>query len=261
MTAPISDHDRELLSRLLDGQLSEGERTNLQSRLVESPQLAGEWLELQRVRAALRALPRHKVRRSFILKTGSVPSKRTSPFLMPLRLASGLASAALVVLLALDALPLLGGMAARSAAPMAPAAASEAEMMGKASGETAADNIITWSTPTIEAYGKGGGPSENAADPGAMAPLAQAVPPPAQPSGIIPTEISEIPSVPDEALREGPILGIPPAEDQGQVIVSETRAPNPESPAPFPILPAVEVALLLLAAGCAVAAVLLGRRK
>ncbi len=51
----------------------------------------------------MKELPRHKVRRNFFLKPGVVPERKPSPFLFPMRLAAGLASAALVILLALDA--------------------------------------------------------------------------------------------------------------------------------------------------------------
>ena len=107
----------------------------------------------------MKELPRHKVRRNFFLKPGVVPERKPSPFLFPMRLAAGLASAALVILLALDATVFFrGGMLTAAAPAAAPLAASEAMSAERAAGQMN-NEIILWVTPTVEAFGKGGGPS------------------------------------------------------------------------------------------------------
>ncbi len=71
MTGPLSDRDRELLSALLDGRLSTQEKDNLTRRMAASTELAAEWDQLQHLRELMKKLPRHKVRRSFLIKPGT----------------------------------------------------------------------------------------------------------------------------------------------------------------------------------------------
>jgi hypothetical protein len=272
MTYPLTDRDRELLSELLDGRLSVQEKETLEQRIATSTELAAEWEQLQHLRELMKMLPRHKVRRSYLLKPGSVPSRKPSPFLFPMRLVSGLASAALVILLALDAaLVFSGGM--RVAAPaVASLAASEALSEEKASSAELNDEIIFWVTPTMEAFGKGGGAPDPSMDAnsGMMAvPAAPQVEPPlSAESPVAESQDSNAPplGLPGEATSEvpaedGPILGIPGREEQGRILDTGSEV------APTPVvfnqifLPAAKILFLLIAIGAAIAAVILGRRK
>ena len=272
MTGPLSDRDRELLSALLDGRLSAQDKDKLTRRIAASTELAAEWDQLLHLRELMKKLPRHKVRRSFLLKPGSVPVRKPSPLLFPMRLVSGLASAALVILLALDATVLFRSGMLASAPAAAPLAASEALSAEKAAAGEMSDEIIFWSTPTIEAFGKGGGAPDPSSDANSsvMAMPAEPqveLPPPAE-SPVAESQVSNAPQVglPAEATPEfapegGPILGIPGREEQGRILDSGSEIPPP--PAVFNLIfrPAAEIFLLLLAIGTAIAAVVLGRRK
>jgi hypothetical protein len=265
MTEPVSDRDREYLSELLDGRLSPLEKQGLEERIAASTGLAGEWKQLQRLRYLMKSMPRHKPRRSFTLKEGTETQRKPSRLLFPLRLATGLASAVLVVLLALDAFPLEGGLTMRAAVPMAPAAVSESMNAERASTSGAGNDIILWSTPTVEAFGKGGGPpsmesviinpSVQAAEPAPAAPEAPAQAAPAAPP--LPDETSV-----DSLQGESPILGIPPTEQQEKVIETITAAaPVSPSEGGFPLRRIFEVTLAALAISCALMVVILSKRK
>ena len=272
MTSPLSDRDRELLSALLDERLSAQEKVTLERRIAASTELAAEWNQLQHIRELMKKLPRHKVRRGYLLKPGSVPSRKPSPFLFPMRLVSGLASAALVILLALDAaLVFSGGM--RVAAPAAaPLAASEALSEEKASSAELNDEIILWVTPTMEAFGKGGGPPDPSMDANSAMMAVPAAPQVESPlsaeSTVAESQVSNAPALglPGEATPEvpaegGPILGIPGREEQGRIM--ETGSVVAPPPVVFNriFLPAAKILLFLIAIGAAIAAVILGRKK
>jgi hypothetical protein len=280
MSNPLSDREREQLSALLDGRLTEKEKAGLAREIADSPELAEEWNQLKRLKAALAALPRHKVRRSFALKPDSVSVRKPSGFLFPLRLVSGLAAAGLTILLALDSLPLLKGTSLMAAAPAAPAAASESIQADRIAGNQSTGEIVTWSTPTPEAvgkgggpaqFGKGGGPSETVANPGIMALPAQpsgsavnaAPPSPAveAPNAAQPTS----PPAAENTLQippgESPILGIPPTEEQGKVMESSVEATARIASPQISIHPLAEIILLIIALGAALAAVIVNRRK
>lgn len=272
MTGPLSERDRELLSTMLDRRLSAQEKETLERRMAASTTLAVEWEQLQHLRDLMKQLPRHKVRRSYLLKPGSMPARKPSPFLFPMRLVSGLASAALVILLALDAaLVFSGGM--RVAAPAAaPLAASEALSAEEASSAELNDKIIFWVTPTMEAFGKGGGAPDPAMDANsammAVPAAPQAESPPMAEPPVAESQVSNAPplGLPAEATPEvppegGPILGIPGREEQGRIL--ETGTEVTPTPADFNqiLLPAAKILLFLIAIGAAIGAVILGRKK
>ncbi len=127
---------------------------------------------------------------------------------------SGLASAALVILLALDATVLFRSGMLASAPAAAPLAASEALSAEKAAAGEMSDEIIFWSTPTIEAFGKGGGapdPSSDAnSDVMAMPAEPQAELPPSAESPVAESQVSNAPPVglPVEATPEVPLTAV-----------------------------------------------------
>jgi hypothetical protein len=263
MNPQVSDRDREQLSALLDGRLAEKERIELERRIAATPALEKEWKQLQRLKAALSSLPRHKVRRSFTLSPDSVPARKTSPLLFPMRLASGLASAALVILLAFDATVM---MRSASIGAAAPAAASEALMAERAADQYTGE-IIQWVTPTLEFFGKGGGPPASSDANSAMMTAPAEAPSPVEPP-VAESQVSNAPplGLPSEATPEAPaegspILGIPAPEDQGKILGNESREADVPAPSNQLFRPVAEIFLLLLAIGTAVTAVVLGRRK
>lgn len=270
MIRQVSDREREQLSALLDGRLSTAEKAALEQKITASPELAEEWGQLQRLHAMMKELPRHRVRRSFTLRAGTVPERRPSPFLLPMRWVSGLASIALVILLAADYFPLLQHNGMIAPAPAAPASASESVQADRSAQGQFPSQIITWSTPTPRAFGKGGGPGEslkqsvplqqdnagaNMAAP-APAPMLEA-PAEAQPAATsAPLESSgEKPSA------EGPILGIRPTEEQGKILETETPSEAAANAPERSLHPAAEIILLILAVGSAATAILLKKRK
>jgi hypothetical protein len=271
MSSPVTDREREQLSALLDGRLSDEERARLENRIAASADLEKEWKELQRLKSALASLPRHKVRRSFTLKPDAETARKPPSMLFPLKLLSGLAAAGLAVLLALDALPLLGGATLSAAVPAAPAAANESVTSDRNAAVPYTGEIITWSTPTVEAFGKGGGPPGNPANPAMMAPLTQsAVPGPVNappPPAVEPPRAAQptIESTPQNTVEippgESPILGIPPAEEQGKVVEPPQEVAPTNSVPIISIHPGIEITLLIIALGAAIAAVVIGRRK
>jgi hypothetical protein len=262
MTSPVSDRDRELLSALLDGQLSAQEKNDLERRVSASPELAKELEQLRHLRILMKELPRHKVRRNFYLKPGTVPERKPSPFLFPMRLVAGLASAALVILLALDATVFFRGGMLTAAAPAA-ASLAESQVMSaeRAASGQMNNEIIQWVTPTVEAFGKGGGPS--ALDAGTMSQAIPAPPAAAPPAASVQqaTPQPEVPSAADSLEGQSPILGIPPAEQQGKVIEPTGEVATTQPSGSLTIHPAAEIFITLIAIGCAIAAVFLGKRK
>ncbi len=263
MNPQVSDRDREQLSSLLDGRLPEKEGTELERRIAATPTLEEEWKQLQRLKAALSSLPRHKVRHSFTLSPDSVPARRTSPLLFPMRLASGLASAALVILLAFDATVM---MRSANIGASAPAAASEAVMVERAADQYTGE-IIQWVTPTVEFFGKGGGPPPATDANSAMMAAPVEAPTPFEPP-VAESQVSNAPllGLPAEATpvspAEGsPILGIPAPENQGKILENESREAAIPTASNQLFRPAAEIFLLLLALGTAVTAMVLSRRK
>jgi hypothetical protein len=263
MNPQVSDRDREKLSALLDGRLSEKERIELVRRIGATPALEEEWKQLQRLKAALSSLPRHKVRRSFTLSPDSVPARKTSPLLFPMRLVSGLASAVLVILLAFDATVM---MRSASIGAAAPAAASEAVMAERAADQYTGE-IIQWVTPTAEFFGKGGGPPPASDANSAMMAAPAETPSPVEPP-VAESQVSNAPplglsseATPVTPAEGSPILGIPAPEDQGKVLGNESREAAVPTASNRLFRPAAEIFLLLLALGTAITAVALGRRK
>lgn len=263
MNPQVSDRDREQLSALLDGCLPEKERAELERRIAATPALEEEWKQLQRLKAALRSLPRHKVRRSFTLSPDSVPARKTSPLLFPMRLVSGLASAVLVILLAFDATVMIRSASIGAAAP---AAASEAVMAERAADQYTGE-IIQWVTPTVEFFGKGGGPPPASDANSAMMAAPAEAPSPVEPP-VAESQVSNAPplglpadATPVAPAEGSPILGIPAPENQGKILGNESREAAIPTASNRLFRPAAEVFLLMLAIGTAATAVVLGRRK
>jgi anti-sigma factor RsiW len=93
MTPRLTSRDLEILSIYLDGQLTDSERTNLESRLQVETDLQMALQEMSRTRAVLRATPVLRAPRNYTLKPEMVKVRRQTQHLYPfLRLASALAS-------------------------------------------------------------------------------------------------------------------------------------------------------------------------
>ena len=183
-----------------------------------------------------------------------------------MRLAAGLASAALVILLALDATVFFrGGMLTAAAPAAAPLAASGVAMSAERAASGQMNNeIILWVTPTVEAFGKGGGPSLESGTLDQALPAPPAAAPSAAEAQLEPPQ-PEVPQArqpaADSLAGQSPILGIPPAEQQGKLIGPAGETPATNLSQSLPIHPGAEILLALIAIACAVAIIFLGRRK
>lgn len=83
MKNSISFDDAASLSALLDGQLSQAQKTRLERRLVDQPELAGIMQELQVVKQILRKTPHRRAPRNFILTPRMAGLKPPVPRLVP----------------------------------------------------------------------------------------------------------------------------------------------------------------------------------
>ena len=77
MSQPLSRRDLELISALLDGELSSGERAKLETRLQNEPELLSAYQALQRTRGVLRRAPRLAAPRNFTLTAEMVGDAST----------------------------------------------------------------------------------------------------------------------------------------------------------------------------------------
>jgi hypothetical protein len=100
----ISQRELERLSAYLDGTLSSRETDRIEARLREDPILQDALEELRRTSQLLRALPTVRVPRNFALTPQMAGQVAKRPAYPALRLATALASLALVLMVGFDAL-------------------------------------------------------------------------------------------------------------------------------------------------------------
>jgi hypothetical protein len=145
-----SFHDVEQLSAYLDGQLSQAEKTRLETRLQLDPSLAATLADLRRARSILRRTPRRRSPRSFTLTPIMAGIKPPVPRAVP---ALGWASAAAMVLFVLTlGTNILGQISFGANAPMLSAAPITSEGYGLGGGPAAtqppaSDNSQVLPTP------------------------------------------------------------------------------------------------------------------
>jgi hypothetical protein len=162
----ISSKDWQLLSEYLDGQLSLRDRSQLEKRLNQQPNLREGLDELRQTRSILRSVRMQRVPRNFTLTPAMVRQSQPSIWqqLVPvLNFSSAIAALALVVILAFQFLPNTATTATQQkSAAEAPAAApliSAQENQAAASGTP--QMIIQWGPAADNqpqrAYGMGGG--------------------------------------------------------------------------------------------------------
>jgi hypothetical protein len=175
MTRNFSPQEIEQLSTYLDGQLPVREKTLLELRLRDDPELQTELEALARTHLMLRALPKRRAPRSFALTPAMVARRQSSRFFPAFRLASALTAVLLVIVFTSDLLLGSGVFNATGVIPLAAAPAANQSLNSRLDNNPApnlaAPEIITWGTPTSEAGsvsvqgmgggGKGGGPSES----------------------------------------------------------------------------------------------------
>jgi hypothetical protein len=290
MNIRLSNKDWQLLSEYLDGQLSQRERDRLEHRLETQADLKQALDDLQRMRAVLRGVPRRKVPHNFTLTASMV--QKPNPFarwVPALSLSSALATLILVVTIVFRTSP----FATPDTLMTAEEAAPEASMMMEApEAESAAEAdapIILWGGPenyaSVPAEGRGGGggggggadlPPSVLIEPELGIQVAPETPkdfPPAEDSGPA-LEEGELPASegtpqPTEAAAgrveappvegAGPILGVAPQAQQGQVQdvqpapaeLAEAQALQEDRVFPWLTVLQITLAAIAIAAGAA----------
>lgn len=216
----LTPQDQQLISAYLDGQLSQQEKAHLETRLATQPVLRTELESLRRTRALLRLTPQRRAPRNYTLKPEWVPARHTGfQWVRTLRLSSALASLMAVIMIAFNLLPIGGGVMLRASAPEMTAAndafqAPEYQYQIQAVGEAQpTPMMLVWGDTSQPAGvgGKGGGPAEN--PPRDLAPAATPQPE-VNSAAIEPTPlIANLPPIEGS----GPILGVRPTEEAGQI--------------------------------------------
>jgi hypothetical protein len=112
----LSPRDLEQLSAYLDGALAGGVRAALEARLKEDAELRLALEELRSVAQALRRLPTMPLRRSFVLRSDAIPSRRRARY-PAMTLATGLATVAFLAVFGWDTLA-QSGFSLGAQAPM-----------------------------------------------------------------------------------------------------------------------------------------------
>lgn len=79
MKTNITKREWEALSAYMDGQLSPAERMRLESQLKQRQDLVNALQDLRRTRAIVRAAPRHRAPRNFVLTESMVGVRRVAP--------------------------------------------------------------------------------------------------------------------------------------------------------------------------------------
>jgi hypothetical protein len=285
MTKNISMREWEALSAYLDGQLSAKERTRLETRLEQMPELRSALEDLRQTRSVLRSQPKVRAPRNFTLTPDMVGLKarpvRRAPAYPFFRLASALAGFLFLLVLVgdLSGLPArigFGGAAESAQVAMAPAAAAPRESAQRAS----------------DAYPE---PTQNAVEAPAMKAMGTETPPAPLLMQMQPTSTPEpgatpeapmaamaVPSTPESTPPAGMGGGEPstsstfePAPGASETLSSSAPATEPQAypaatqPQPqeqpqamsegLPTLRIVEVALALLAVGSGLIAFFLRR--
>jgi predicted anti-sigma-YlaC factor YlaD len=236
----VNERDLESLSAYLDGQLDAAERTRLESKLQQEPELQRMLADLRRTRTILRSQPRPRAPRNFTLTREMVGQYRRRSenvsWYQRFSLTSALASLALVLVLLGDFL----GLGARVAAPLLASApvGYPAPSLGTAVGDSAL-SALEAAPATTESPVEAGVEAvitEEVALLAEPADSATAVPEtllksaPAEqplPVGGTPTPQVEMAVVPTEAAIDGQVFKVEPETEER----ARDAYPAPESPA------------------------------
>jgi anti-sigma factor RsiW len=253
MNRQLSPKDWQLLSDYVDEQLSARQKVELEQRIQVNSELRQGLEDMRRTRAILRSLPRRKVPHNFTLtRAMAAEAQRHSPWVPLLSFSSILSLAVVIITVLFQLLPAALPMA--SQAPMVAMKAAAPEVMPTQVAAATEPPIINW--VPVTGKGGGPGPNYSEVQPGAptaaeklalpnLTPqpteaaqdqnrLLKATPevtsepsssqPPA-PAATLPEtgvnqEPTQAPAVEQESAapqENGPILGLPSKEDEGQI--------------------------------------------
>jgi len=279
MTKNISMREWEALSAYLDGQLPSKERTRLESRLNQTPELRSALEDLRRTRSILRSQPKVRAPRNFTLTPEMVGLKarpaRRAPAYPFFRLASALAAFLFLLVLVgdLTGLPArlgFGGAPQSAQVAMAPAAsplesaselsnpypeptqaANQALQAQSSQAENTQAPMMMMKVPTTPTPGAAATPeAPRAAAP--VHPTPEGTPFGLAGGGLPPASVTEAPPAAAATIASPS----PATEDHAY---PAARQPAEPQPAGFSPLFAVEVVLALLAVGSGLVAFLLRR--
>lgn len=276
MNTNLSSRQWQLLSAYLDKELNEKEILRAEELLRTNLDAKNTLEALRQTRAILKAMPMRRAPRDFTLAPQTIRKPILPSFDSLLRFSSAIAAFLLLVVLALDILS-FNPRSEGDAVPETLAMKTSADQEGEA------PVIIFWGgapAPVMGIYGKGGaGPAwgigGGAEGPGPTyfpreAPVPEALPPlePSLPGDEIPPPIEEAlpeaqggrppgiesPSPSQPLTGSGPILGVRPKSEQGQIRAVPVPDFPPDSnwlPVPLLTVEIVLAGLMVLTAGLA----------
>jgi hypothetical protein len=274
----LTEKEVQLLSAYLDGEVSEKERAAASVLLASHPSASRFLDDLRNLKSLLHTLPQRPLPRRYTLTRQEALAASPGWMVRGLRLLSGVSAAALAVILTLD---LLGPFTASppeamlKGAPMEEMAASE--MMAAPSTADTAGPVVIFQ---MGARGMGGGGGEGG---GGGSPQGE---PQVQPGVILPDisirmgePLPQVGVMAEDALEmetdaaqpkqdddTGPILGVRPYDQRGQIITDGVvpgtlQHATPEQEIRFSTFRILEIAFFLLSIFSVLAALLIQRRK
>ena len=237
MTATLSPHDWQLISTALDGQLTDRERSELDTLIQKNPAARVEMESLMHTRAVLRSAPRHRAPRNFTLNPAMLPKKsRFAGFRLVPALSLASVTSFVIFLAMLFSRPFALGAPA-AAVPMLAAEG----VADTASVEATSPIIIYNAAPQgygVGGYGGGGGDGNDASGTSGFTIITpeQPMPMPMEPTPESPAAMKSLTPAPTEeiisesargyeepAQSTGPILGIRPTEEMGIITLDESE--------------------------------------
>ncbi|MBE3039866.1 MAG: hypothetical protein IMZ62_13780 [Chloroflexi bacterium] len=299
MNTQLSPKDWQLLSEYVDGQLSARQKEKLEQRLQADVGLRQGVEEMRQTRAILRSVPRLKVPHNFTL-TRAMASEALlrSPWVRVLSYSSVLSLALVIITVLFQLLPAAVPLA--SQAPMVVMKGARAEAAPTQGAAATEPPIINW-LPATGMGGGGPGPNYSEVQPGAPTAAERLAVPnltpqpkggeeqhqlpkatPEAPSGpsiaqtpaptetLPATEMNQAPTQAAAVEKEsagapsqdnGPILGLPPKEEEGQIqAYSAPDHPIKAAIRPVNFLIIFQVGMVVVALVTGLAAILLRRK-
>ncbi len=295
MKTQLSPKDLILLSSYLDDELDPREKARVEARLQAQPALRDALESLQRTKVVLRRAPARRVPHNFTLPASMARTKPARAFrVVPGLLWSSAAVAIVSILFVVGTLVSTQIFGARMAAAPRDLTSNQPELEAPAAQATQAPPIVVWGGATGQggATGSGGAAEGTGIGGGAGAGgSGQFIIYPTQPPSILkaapvgtatsefglppeaatPTPEATIPPPTSAPLTgSGPILGVAPTEQQGEILPETNRQLLPVVAAAdtqrgtqtqiLPLLAWIGIGLFVLAVGLFLAAVILRRK-
>ena len=286
----LTSKDWELLSSYMDGELNPRDKARVETRLSAQPEFQEALDGLRRTKAILRKAPIRKVPRNFTLRAADVQPVKIPRWIPAMQWSSAAAALVAVFLFASQLIPGLPGFATTASEKAvdtemaAPELAQPAQSLAAVpAADQATPEVIYWGGPPalqVEGLGGmgggGGGDAEKASITGGagQSGMTTQMPFPQPP---IPNMLPDLQTQPTQPARSalaaepvtgtGPILGVRPDDEQGSALPETFVAVEPSAASDIPeprstgqLLLIVAGALLTLAVGLMITAILLKRK-